>query len=333
MSGFFLLSFLSSASASTVFKIANDTPYLNISFPKKTDTTSLGPSDFVVFNGLIAVLDSDGNQISFFDQSGKYIKKIQLPKGYYQRLIRDRNNILYAFANDGLSSSIVKIDGQQTERKIIDGNLDSIISQAIIDDVGLFFKKNNFVNSSFLKQLDTQKIPLSTLSQLKLESYYVGYRINNDCFSCDVAKAQSAIVRGISYKINYKNDKGQKPSLIIGNREIKLNQKYQNAGARIEQIDSNGTAWVEQSIFLNEKIAETYILKILPSGEIDSIFHLPPIHPDDYVVHQIAISDQGQVWIMRGMPDALSFDIVNPLPKNEKFYSWKWGAGGQGTNF
>ena len=67
--------------AKRVFMLANKTPYLKISNSSVPEATAIGPSDFVVFNGLIAVLDSDNHAISFFKKNGDFVKRIELPAG------------------------------------------------------------------------------------------------------------------------------------------------------------------------------------------------------------------------------------------------------------
>lgn len=322
----FFGTFINPAYAETVFKLNNQTPYLKISNKQQAEVSAFGPSDFVVFKGLVAVLDSDGSQISFFNKSGKYVKNIELPKGFYQRLIRDRNNDLYAFANNGLSTSIVKIDEQVVDQKQIEGSLDSIISQAFVDDYGIFFKRTNLINTTLIDEINkTNKPAPSLLKNIKAQSYQYGQIIKQDCFSCKIASKSEAIVNGVPYQIKYQTKKGDNPSLIIGDKEVKLNHRFKNAGTRIEQVDKDGTAWIEQSIFLNAQTVKTYVFKILASGEIQSIYQLPTIHPDDYVQHQIAISDEGELWFMAGQPSGLFFSIIQPLSKeaNIKFIQLK----------
>ena len=70
----FFVMFFNVANAKTVFKVPNETPYLTISNKQQMEVSAFGPSDFVVLENLIAILDSDGNRISFFDKSGKYTK-------------------------------------------------------------------------------------------------------------------------------------------------------------------------------------------------------------------------------------------------------------------
>lgn len=321
LAGIFLLSFLNIGHAKTIFKIPNNTPYLNISSSHQIDTTPLGPTDFVVFNHSVGVLDSDGNRISFFDHLGKFIKKINLPDGYYQRLMRDKDNRLYAFSNDGLQTRVLKIVDNQIQKITMTGSISNIVSQAVIDDMGIFFQKNNTENSSLLTQIQNNpQNATSILKKISSQSHPTGYRINRDCFSCDRIQVQAPYVNGLSYQIKYKNSKGDDPILMLGNKKITLIQKLQNAGTRIEQIDSDGTVWIEQSIINNDQKAQTYVLKILVSGEVDAIYHLPNIHPDDYVEHQIAISDKGELWFMQGQPNELLFDRIEPMSKSKSSF-------------
>jgi len=314
----FFGTFIKSEYDEIAFKLNNQTPYLKISNNQQAEVSAFGPSDFVVFKGLVAVLDSDGSQISFFNKSGKYVKNIELPKGFYQRLIRDRNNNLYAFANNGLSTSIVKIGEQVVEQKQIEGSLDNIISQAFVDDYGIFFKQNKLINTALIDEINKTNLPSpSLLKEIKAQAYPQGQSIKRDCFVCKVANKVEASVNGVSYQIKYQTDKGESPSLMIGNKEVKLNHRFKNAGTRIEQVDNDGTAWIEQSIFLNRQTVKTYVFKITASGEIQSIYRLPTIHPDDYVQHQIAISDEGELWFMAGQPSGLFFSIIQSLSKEE----------------
>lgn len=171
----FFGTFIKSAYAEIAFKLNNQTPYLKISNNQQAEVSAFGPSDFVVFKGLVAVLDSDGSQISFFNKSGKYVKNIELPKGFYQRLIRDRNNNLYAFANNGLSTSIVKIGEQVVEQKQIEGSLDNIISQAFVDDYGIFFKQNKLINTALIDEINKTNLPSpSLLKEIKAQAYPQG---------------------------------------------------------------------------------------------------------------------------------------------------------------
>ena len=244
------------------------------------------------------------------------IQKIKLPNGFYQRLIKDRTNTLYAFANNGLYTSIVKINEQGIEKKEIEGSLDNIIAHALVDDYGLFFEKINLINPHLIDQIHkAKKISPTLLNEIKKESNLQGQLIKRDCFSCNPVNTREPKINGLTYQIKYQNDKGEKPSLFIGDKKVELNHKYRNAGTRIEQIDHDGTAWIEQSIFMNQQTVDTYIIKILPSGEIESIYRLPNIHPDDYVLHQISISDKGELWFMQGQPSGLLFNIIKPLSK------------------
>ena len=280
-------SFLDIAYAKNVFRISSKTPYLNISSALQADTTAIGPTDFVVFNNTVAVLDSAGCKISFFDFSGHFCKKISLPDGYYQRLMRDKDNNLYAFANHGLQTAVLKITDKKIKKTTLQASLASVVAYAVFDDRGMFLKNSNF---------NRDKINVS-----------------------------APYVNGLSYQIKYKNNAGVHPILLIGNKEVKLNHHFPNAGTRIEQIDADGTAWIEQSLEIAYQKAQTYVLKISPAGEVEAIYQLPEIHPDDYVEHQIAISDQGEVWFMRGLPTELWLDKLEPLTESATLLFYEQG--------
>lgn len=303
--------------AKRMFILGNETPHLKILNKPAPEMSAVGPTDFVVFNGLIAVLDSDNHAISFFNQRGNYIKRIELPSGYYQRLIRDRDGELLAFANNGLTTSIVKISNEKFEQKELNINFGSLISRAVIDDFGLFFESVSPLNLSTLNELSNcpsclLKKEKARLSQSKKQ------RIDRSCFICESQVVDGPSVKGQNYQILYEGANGQKPSLIIGEQKIKLNHAAMNAGTRIEQIDTDGTVWVRESIFFDRNTVVTYLLKITVSGELNAVFRLPKIPVDDFVVHSIAINDKGEVWFMSGQPKGLAFDLVEPLPENKK---------------
>ncbi|HCX3504811.1 TPA: hypothetical protein OZL71_001263 [Legionella pneumophila] len=305
------------AYAKRMIVLGNETPYLKISNMHPIEVTTTGPSDFVVFNGLVAVLDSDNHAISFFNQKGNYVKRIELPSGYYQRLIRDRNGELFAFANNGLTTKIVKISNKKLEQKELNINLGSLISRAVIDDYGLFFEGAGPFNLSSLNEMlhcptCLLKAERSRVSHIKRQ------RIDRACFTCDPQEVNGPIVNGASYRIEYEGGNGEKPSLIIGEQRIKLNHDAKNAGTRIEQIDSDGTAWVKESVFFDQYTVVTYLLKIASSGELKAVFQLPETPVDDYVDHPIAISDKGDVWFMSGQSKGLTFDLVEALPEKKQ---------------
>ncbi|HCJ4232870.1 hypothetical protein [Legionella jordanis] len=303
--------------AKRMFMLGNVTPHLKILNKPAPEMSAVGPTDFVVFNGLIAVLDSDNHAISFFNYRGNYIKRIELPSGYYQRLIKDRDGVLFAFANNGLTTRIVKISNKQFEQKELDINFDSLISRAVIDDFGLYFESVSPLNLNTLSELSNcpsclLKKEKSRLSQSKKQ------RIARSCLICEPQEVDGPLVKGQDYQIVYEGVNGQKPSLIIGEQKIKLNHAAMNAGTRIEQIDADGTVWVRESIFFDRYTVAAYLLKVTASGELKAVFRLPQIPVDDYVVHSIAINDKGEVWFMSGQPKGLAFDLIEPLPENKK---------------
>lgn len=290
---------------------------LKISNSSVPEATAIGPSDFVVFNGLIAVLDSDNHAISFFKKNGDFVKRIELPQGYYQRLIRDRNGALFAFSNNELTTLIVKISNKELEQKEININLDHLIAHALIDDFGLFFEASVLFNFSDLNK--NQQCSSCILKEAKSRALKLKkQRIDRACFSCDPQEFNGPIINDALYQITYQSTKGEKPSLVIGDKEIKLNHQDKNAGTHIEQVDGDGTAWINESVFLDQYTVVTYILKIAPSGELQAIFRLPKIPVNDYVAHSIAISDQGEVWVMSGQSKGLSFDIIEALTEEQQ---------------
>lgn len=305
------------AHAKRIMVLPQDTPYLKISNMHLREVPPTGPSDFVVFNELIAVLDGDNHAISFFNQKGRYVKRIELPSGYYKRLMMDRNGDLFAFADNGLRTKILKISNKKIEQHELNINLSSLISDAVIDDYGLFFQGADSFKLNSLIQLShcptcLVKAERSRVSMIKRE------RIDRSCFTCEPQEADAPTVNGLHYRIQYEGRHGEKPLLLIGEHKMILNYDAKNAGTRIEQIDRDGTAWVEQSVFLDQQTIITYLLRIASTGELKAVYQLPQTPLDDYVEHSIFISDKGNVWFMSGESNGLAFDRVESLPENKQ---------------
>lgn len=299
----FVLLFMHSAYAKRMFILPNETSYITISKPSLSEVPASGPSDFVVLNEHVVILDSDNHAISYFSLTGKLIKRLVLPKGYYQRLIKDRDGTLFAFANQGLGTKVVKISNTVQEKEI-HANLDNLISHLVVDDFGVFFEAQNRLN-------------LNVLNEHSHGFVHIKQRIDRLCFSCDPQRANDPMINGKRYRIDYEGKNGEKPILLIDKQRVALIYDAKNAGTRIEQIDKDGTAWVKQSIFTRQDTVETYVLQISPTGVLDSLYKLPKVSVSDYVMHSVSISDKHEVWMMRGLDQGLAFDVVPALTKEQ----------------
>ena len=310
---------IGSLQAKELFVLPDNTPYLQIT-PHRPEVPPFGPTDFTVIHDLIAVLDSTNQGISFFDKHGSFVKRIALPHGYYERLVRDRDGSLIAFAYAGGMpwTRMVHIQGEVVEQTVQPVTTSNLVSHVVVDDLGLSFE--------IVGELDLQKLSnkqncdscLYKEAQKMFQQINLA-RVNRDCFQCELAPSKGAMIRGVTYHIDYEREKGQRPTLIIGNRKIKLDHIHKNGGTHIEQVDQDGTAWVSVSVSLDDKFVD-FLWKINNSGAIQAIYQMPKNPPNnyDYVLHSISISENGNVYMMMGQTEGLVFYSIPPLTPMEK---------------
>ncbi len=260
--------------------------------------------------------------ISYFDMQGAFVKRIPLPAGYYERMVRDRDDALIAFAGEGLGTRMVRIRGDAIEQHVIPVTISSLVFHVLVDDFGLFFDISGAIDLPQLSSLE--QCDACVLKEVQNNFKQIKWvRFNRDCFQCELKSSKGATIQGVRYRIVYEGEKGEKPSLIIGNQKINLDHIHNNGGTHIEQVDKNGTAWVKQSFFSDNDGVITHLWKISSTGDIQAIYQLPKESPDNYVQHSITISEEGQVYMMRGQSEGLIFDSLSPLPPAEKALFFK----------
>ena len=300
--------------AKLLFQLPNQNTYVDIT-PAREEVSRTGPTDFTVIGDVFAVLDSNRNSIVLLNKKGEFLKRIALPHGYYQRLVRLRDDTLLAFADiDPHQSKMVhtNLDGILEEQQI-DASLANFSSYLLVDDRGLFMEIHGELDKNqLISQQQKDKSLILGLSQTLLKQRR-GQRIKQHCLSCKPVPAQGALIHGLRYRIDFAKPFGNEPTLFIGQHPIKLDNLHQHGHTGLEQVDADGTAWVYESIFLNDEVPDTYLWKIDPSGKRLAVFHAPRTDNEDYVGHPVAISNEGRVYWMGGGNTGLLFHELKPL--------------------
>lgn len=300
--------------AKLLFRLPNQNPYVHSTLAKE-EVPMTGPTDFTVIEDVFAVLDSNRNSIVVLNKEGDFLKRIVLPHGYYQRLIRLRDNTLVAFAELGVGQSKMvhtNLDGILDEQ-LIDATLANFSSHLLVDDSGLFMEIHGELDKNqLISQQQKDKSLILSLSQTLLKQRRA-QRIKQHCLSCKPVPAQDAIIHGLRYRIDFAQPFGNEPTLYIGHHPIQLDNRHQHGHTGLEQVDADGTAWVYESIFLKKEMPDTYLWKIDASGKRLAAFHAPRTDSDDYVEHPVAISNDGRVYWMGGGKTGLLFQELKPL--------------------
>jgi hypothetical protein len=282
------------------------------------EVPAMGPTDFTIIDDEFAVLDSLQSSIVFLKQNGVFLKRIQLSQGYYERLVRLRDKTFLAFAQlDVHETKMVHLNREGIiEERIIHAPLSNFATHLLVDDLGLFMEiHGELPDLKHLNLASNQSLILKKSKDLFQQKQLL--RIMQECLTCSPVSAQGALVNGAIYNIKFAKAYGREPSLFIGERQIALDLLHPHGHTRLEQIDIDGTAWVNESIFIND-YPESYLWKINSSGEILAVYHEPHIDADDFVNHSLAISDTGRVYWMGANKKGLMFQTVNPLSLQEQ---------------
>jgi hypothetical protein len=300
--------------AKILFQLPNQTPVVSIT-PAQEEVPMTGPTDFTVIGDVFAVLDSNRHRIVFLNKEGQFLKHLALPKGYYQRLVRLRDDTLVAFAelDSGQSKMVHTNLDEVLEEQLIDATLANFSSHLLVDDRGLFMEIHGELDKNQrFSLLHHDKASILDLSQTLLKQRRT-LRIKQECFNCKPVPAHGTIIHGLSYRIDFAKPFGNEPKLYIGNHPIPLDNVHQHGHTGLEQVDADGTAWVYESIFFNEKEPDTYLWKIDVSGKRLAAFHGPKTDSEEYVEHSVAIGHDGRVYWMGGGQTGLSIQELKPL--------------------
>ena len=123
------------------FVISNKTPYLHINTTQKGMIPS-GPTDATVIDNTFVILDSFGAGVSFFDDHGKFLNRIFLPKKVkFEHIVRDIDNSLFVLGTDSEQTRIVHIQNGVITEKSIHKITKNYINNIIPDDYGLFMER------------------------------------------------------------------------------------------------------------------------------------------------------------------------------------------------
>ncbi len=297
------------------FMISNKTPYLHINTSQK-GMIPLGPTDATVIDSTFVILDSFGAGVSFFDNQGKFLNRIRLPKKVrFEHIVRDRDNSLFVLGMDSEQTMIIHIKNGAITEQSIQKITKNAINNLIPDDYGLFMERNetHFDQQKFdeARRQGCEGCLDNALNEMEI---YVRDSVNRYCISCEPKPTDGASVNGLIYRINNANQ-----TLSIGKKEVPLilYAQYKTNYLEIIQVDKNGTAWVENAINLDGHKWFTYVWKVNKLGEIVAMYRFPSDMESNTTLwpmkHDIIVSNDGKVYAMTSNKQHFKFIQLNAL--------------------
>lgn len=308
------------------FVIPHDTPNLHIIIPPENqDMQPFGPTDFTVVDGRLAVLDTYGSRIAFFNSKGDFLNHIALPEhAQYERIVRDRDKSIVVFGSIYSQNKMIIVhiqNGVVSEKSFLDIT-SSRIQYVIPDDFGFFLERTEqHLNRQKIETIINQNCEQCLLKAVNQMTSIKREEINRNCLLCDPKKVDGIMVNGQKYYGNYVHD-GRNPSIFIGDREVPLvlNLRQGDSNAEILQIDVDGTVWVKDRIDLDADHLVTYIWKIDRVGKIHALYRLAT-DPEEqylwYMHHDIVVGDDGKVYAMLPHDQALKFIRLKAISLNK----------------
>lgn len=292
------------------FSLSHQNPHLHIDVPskKQIDIRATGPNDYTVVDDRFVILDTYGYGISIFDNQGKFLKRISLPKNtLFNRIIRDRDNSLFVFGStwgrnsEGSMSEqtrIVHIQNdiivEKSTIKIKEGNILNIVS----DDIGFF------------------------LIRAEEDVYGENIEINRKCISCEPKSASGITVNGILYR-GKDVETGKNPSIYIDGKEVPLILKQEHIKSYVDimQVDMDGTVWVRNPLELDDDHWVTYVWKVNHFGEISAVYRFAQDPKTPYFwdtnSHDILIGNKDNLYVMVPTKKDLQFIRLKPFSLKE----------------
>ncbi|MCW8419978.1 MULTISPECIES: NlpC/P60 family protein [Fluoribacter] len=310
---------LAGSNTGVLFTIPNDSKHLKINIATQKDSLSSGPTDFTVTGNLLAILDSERESLVYFDKRGQFVKRVVLPPGYYERIIRLRDGTLLAFADTVRNQTRMVHINQDSivEEQMLDLMTGTIRSNLLVDDQGLFLEAPGVLNpSNFLGMISRDSNAFAQKAKEIMQKTHP-LRVNKNCLTCKPVEAHKATVLHSQYRINFKKPFGNAPSLSIGKKTVELDQLHRHAGTHLVHIDANGSVWISEAIFLDASKIITYIWNYAPTGELLKAYIEPEMYVDDYVLNHLAIDDEGAVYYMGAQKNGLIFKELYPLSKEQ----------------